>query len=147
MLYIFLILIALSVGGIIFLGLKKFTFKNLVTKILNVFTRVKKWKNDELEDKNSLKISILKNEERQTNLPAPIQIGVQVGGGVSGEDYWINLISVNPINPKYYKRLGEWYMYNNKPDYAIKTLEYASKLDPKNKKILKHLENLKRQEV
>ena len=136
MLYIFTILIAVSAGGIIFLGLKKFTFKNLVTKVLSVFMRAKKRNEDDLQDKISLKIPVFKNEERQENEL-----------GVSGEGYWINLISVNPTNPKYYKRLGEWYMYNNKTDYAIKTLEYASKLDPKNKKILKHLENLKRQEV
>ena len=118
MVYIFIILIALSLGGIVFLGFRKLSLKELSSKVWAVFMRKKQRKNQ-----------------------------VDLASFVKNEDYWIELISSDPMNVQHYKKLGEWYVYNNKVVYAIKTLEYASKLDPKDKKILKHLENLKRQEV
>ena len=117
MVYIFIILIALSLGGIVFLGFRKLSLKELSGKVWAVFMRKK-------------------HKKSQIDLAT-----------TKGEDYWIELISSDPTNVQHYKKLGEWYVYNNKTLYAIKTLEYASKLDPKDKKILKHLENLKRQEV
>ncbi|MDZ4205768.1 MAG: hypothetical protein U1C12_00920, partial [Patescibacteria group bacterium] len=109
---------------------KKFTLKNLTTKVQSIFTR-KKGSRGHLD----------KNDATSPE----IHIGHSLGAG--GEDYWINLISSDPANPEYYKKLSEWYMYNNRREYAIKTLEYTSKLDPKDEKISKYLSNLKRGEV
>jgi len=117
MFYIFTFLIALSLGGILFLGFRKFSFRNLVGGARGVFARRKRLKED---NKNIVSFET--------------------------EEYWIDLIASDLKNPEHYKRLGEWYMYNNK-EYAIKTFEHAVKLDPKDKKILKHLDNLKREEV
>lgn len=117
MMYLFLVLIALSTGGIIFLVFNKLTLHELtLDKIGNIFSHKVFKKSAEDSEVFSMKT----------------------------EDYWIGLIKSNPGNPVYYKRLGEWYMYNNSKDYAIKTLEYALMLDPKDKKIKKYLGGLRR---
>lgn len=115
MLYIFIIFIALSLGGIVFLGFRRLGLKELSAMVGGILHR--KAITKDIKDNISME----------------------------SEEYWIEKIKNEPDNASHYKMLGEWYMYNNKASYAIKTLEYATILDSKDKKILKHLNNLKRE--
>lgn len=136
MIYLFFFFIVLSLGGIFFLVFNKLTLRELtLDKIRNIFG--KKVSRESVKDgeifsmETPARRSLIKRHRLESDL------------GAGGEEYWIGLIKSDSGNPTYYKRLGEWYMYNNNKDYAIKTLEYAVKLDPGDKKIRKYLGGLK----
>lgn len=134
MIYLFLIFIVLSTGGIIFLVFNKLTLRELILdKVRNIFNKKVLKKRIKAG-----KVFFTKTSARHSPVRPAGDLDEQ------GEEYWVSLIKSDPGNPAYYKELGEWYMYNNNKDYAIKTLEYAVKLDPKDKRIRKYLGGLKR---
>lgn len=112
MLYIFISLIALSLGGIVFLAKKRNLLKLRGSSVAK--------NNDVVEGGDSAKLA-------SSNF---------------SEERLISLINKDPHNVEHYKKLGEWYAKNNKKEYAAKTLEYAAKLDTKNKKLKKKLAEL-----
>lgn len=77
--------------------------------------------------------------------PKNKQKGVHVSSllGEKGEQFWIEVIKSDPQNPHPYKKLGEWYLENNKDKFAIETFEYAARLDPDDAQIKEYLQNLK----
>ncbi len=62
------------------------------------------------------------------------------------EEFWIGLIEHNPQNPYPYKKLGEWYAKNGHKYYAIETLKYAAKLNPRDMEVWEKLKELSDEE-
>jgi predicted Zn-dependent protease len=112
MLYIFVFLAVLSLGGIVFLAKKRNLFKLRKSFAEKNYSIVRNGDNSKLTDSNL------------------------------SEEHFISLIAEEPKNVEHYRKLGEWYAENNKKAYAVKTLKHAVKLNPKDKKLKKLLAEL-----